>query len=82
MLNQQTNGSLANLAVTPEQRAANLVKAGKTRRKHRDEKWKEIYRKYVSQGMYNTTFEKAAGFLGISSHTVRRIVRWGKKEGL
>lgn len=79
MLTQQTR-SLANLAVTPEQRKANLVKGAVTRRKNRDEKWREIYLSYVRQGLDKTTFERAAGVLGISSHTIRRIVRWAQEQ--
>lgn len=73
-------GSIANLAVTPEQRRKNLQKAGATRRRNRDSKWREIYERYISQGLANTSFDRASAVLGISSHTIRRIVQWAKEQ--
>lgn len=84
MLNSQNRptGSLANLAVTPEQRKANLEKAARTRRENRDKKWAEIYERYRKEWLFQTTFERAAATLGISSHTIRRIARWGDEQRL
>jgi hypothetical protein len=74
-------GSLANLAVTPEQRKRNLEKGAVTRRKNRDKRWAEIWERYQREGMEGMPYAEAAKKLEMTAYTLRRIVKWAKNRG-
>lgn len=67
--------SLRNLVITREQRAENAKKGAKTKRQRTKEKHSALLERYLEEGMSRLSDAEAGVKLGVSAHTLGRILR-------